>query len=290
MNTQCVTVNAILDRFEQDSLPSRGERTQKDYRRHIKVLRREFGERIASELKPKDFAEFLNVKRGPIQRVRQLAVLSAAFTDAVSRWFLIDQNILRFVKRPKSKPRDRLIEDWEFEGVKALAPLRIKLAMRLALITGQRQGDILSFRWSDIRERLIPDQDNPGKQKLIHELHVYQSKTGKRLGIRIDQKLEALLDECWQLPNGGCAGCEFILPTRKGTRYTSEGFRAGWQRVMRKWMKGGGANLHFHDIRALCATKCKSPEIAMRLLGHTALSMTMRVYRRGVEHVDALDV
>jgi integrase len=45
----------------------------------------------------------------------------------------------------------------------------------------------------------------------------------------------------------------------------------------------------FHDIRALAATRCSTPEVAMRLLGHTTLAMTMRVYRRGVERVKALE-
>jgi len=71
-------------------------------------------------------------------------------------------------------------------------------------------------------------------------------------------------------------------------RYTSEGFRACWQRVMRKWMRRGGENFHFHDIRALCATRCPTPEFAQRLLGHTSIAMTLRVYRRGVERVQAL--
>ena len=53
-------------------------------------------------------------------------------------------------------------------------------------------------------------------------------------------------------------------------------------------MKSGGENFHFHDIRALCATRCATPEIAMRLLGHSTLQMTTRVYRRGVERVQCL--
>ncbi len=77
---------------------------------------------------------------------------------------------------------------------------------------------------------------------------------------------------------------------RTGKPYTSEGYRACWQRCMRKWMRGGGENFHFHDIRALAATRCATPEIAMRLLGHTTLSMTMRVYRRGIERVQALSI
>lgn len=275
--TSVITVNTILDRFVSDSLPSRGLRTQRDYLRHIRVLRREFGQRIADELRPRDFAEFLNVTKGPIQRVRQLAVLSAAFTDAVSRWFVIESNVLRDVKRRKNKPRDRLILDEEFAAVKAIASPRLQLAMMLALLTAQRQGDIIRFRWSDIRDM---------------ELHVYQAKTRKRLAIEVSPELEAVLDQCWLLKGGGHAGSEYVLPTRFGTPYTSEGFRACWQRMMQRVDRRGllTERFTFHDIRALAATKCATPEIAMRLLGHTTLAMTMRVYRRGVERVKALSL
>jgi integrase len=289
---EAVTVAAILDRYEKESLPELAPRTQGDYRRHLEKLRQLFGHRIAEELRPRDFGEFLRNSgraKGRIQKVRQLAVLSAAFTQAVSYWHWgLERNVLRDVKRPKNPPRDRLIQDWEFDGCKALAPIRVKLAMRLALKTGQRQGDILDFKWSDITERLIEDPENPGKTITIMELNVYQSKTGKRLAIQIDADLEAILDECWKLKNGGNAGCRYVLPTRSGLRYTSCGFRACWQRVMRKWMRRGGVNFHFHDVRALCATKCKTPEEAMRLLGHTTIAMTLRVYRRGVERVQCL--
>lgn len=179
------------------------------------------------------------------------------------------------MKRPRSQPRDRLILDEEFEGVKAIAPKRMKLAMMLALLTGQRQGDILRFKWSDIQDM---------------EIHLQQSKTGKRLAIGINVELEKVLDECWQLKGGGADGSEYIIPTRTGAPYTGEGFRATYQRLMRRWVAAGGSRFRYHDLRALAATKCATPEIAMRLLGHTTLAMTMRVYRRGIERVQALNV
>jgi len=268
-----VTVNQILERYERDCLPELAPRTQKDYTRHLAKLRRVFGSAVAAELRPKDFGEFLNVKRGKVQRVKQLAVLSAAFTQAVSFWYCLERNVLRDVKRPKSQPRDRLVTDAEFKAIRSIASLRIQLAMDLAVMTGQRQGDLLSMKWADIRDMAI---------------HIYQTKTGKRLAIEITPDLEAVLDRCWLLPRRS----EYVLSTRKGTRYTGEGFRACWQRMMRKAMRRGvlAERFTFHDLRALAATRCATPEIAMRLLGHSNISMTMRVYRRGVERVKALQL
>lgn len=271
-----VTVAQILSRYQTDCLPERAPRTQSNYQRLIdRLLLPNFGHRVAEELKPRDFGPFLNPPKGKHNRVRALAVLSSAFTNAVSHWYWIESNVLRDVKRIKGKPRDRLVTQEEFDGMRAAAPQRIGLAMMLAVLTGQRQGDILRFKWADLQG---------------DALRVRQSKTGKRLAIEINPDLEAVLDKCWLLKNGGHQGNAYILPTRTGTPYTPEGFRAGWQRAHNKWVARGGHHFHFHDLRALAATRCKTPEEAMRLLGHTTLAMTMRVYRRGEERVSALQL
>jgi integrase len=282
--TAPVTVNTILDRYERDCLDELAPRTARDYRRHIGHLRRRFGSMEASQLEPRPFAEYLNeVKRGKIQRVRTLAVLSAALTIAVRRWFWLRTNVLRDVERPRNEPRNRLILDEEFEACKALAPKRVQLAMQIALLTGQRQGDIIRLKWSDIREATVDG-------RTFSEIHLEQGKTRKRLAIEITPEFESVLDECYQLEGGGHTGCPYIVPTRFGRPYTSEGFRACWQRVRLKWERSGGEPLHFHDIRALAATKCKSLEEAQHLLGHTSSQMTKRVYRRGVERVRPLNL
>lgn len=270
--TTAVTVGAILDRFEAEYIPHElAPRTARDYRRHVAHLKRLFGDRLAEELKPKDFGPFLNIQgRGKTNRVRQLAVLSAAFSEAVSSWYWIERNVLRDVKRPKSKPRDRLVTEEEFAAVKAMAPLRVKLAMDLAVITGQRQGDILAMKWADIKDMSI----------LIH-----QAKTGKRLAIEITPDLEKVLDRCYLLPGGGKDGGEYVITRRCGGRFTSEGFRSRWQSTINRYCRRGGKRFTFHDLRALAATRCPTIEHAMYLLGHSNISMTRRVYRRGIERV-----
>lgn len=293
MNTQqtpstAVTVSQILDRFAVEYIPHElAPRTAKDYLRHVGHLKRIFGDRIAEELKPKDFGPFLNIQgRGKTNRVRQLAVLSAAFSEAVSTWYVLERNVLRDVKRPKSKPRTRLVSEEEFAGVKAIAPLRVRLAMDLAVITGQRQGDILNFKWSDISDLPQPLIDPITKEVLAtQELCVEQSKTGKRLGIAITKDLEAVLDRCYQLPNGGCNGGPYIITRSMGGRFTSEGFRSRWQSTINLYCRRGGIRHTFHDLRALAATRCPTIEAAMQLLGHSNISLTRRIYRRGVERV-----
>jgi integrase len=268
------TIADILDRYQAECLPRLAPRTARDYVRHIRDLKRWYGDRIACELKPKDFAPFLSIpvgKKGIVQRIRQLGVLSAALTQAVSFWYIIPSNVLRDVKRPKTYPRDRLIEDHEFEAVRSSAPLRVGLMMDLAIRLGQRQSDLLNLKWTDIRDGYV---------------HLQQGKTGKRLAIEVTPDLKRILGKCAMLPNRS----EYVVTNKFGTCYTSEGFRACWQRTINAYCKRGGTRFTFHDIRALCATRCATPEEAMKLLGHTNISMTLKVYRRGVEKVSALRV
>lgn len=269
------TVDALLDRYVVEILPTLSERTARDYSRYtLPSLRRRWGPRIADEIKPREFGEYLySSPKGRIQRTRELAPLAHAYSCGKGMWWLCEQNPLAGLKKPKNPPRDRLIEDREFAAVLALAPDTIGLAMLLALYTGQRQGDLLRLKWSDIRDGAI---------------HVQQSKTGKRLAITLHSDVKRVLGRCWLLPRGGRDGGEYVISSGRGTRYSSEGFRAMFTRVQRAYEMGGGTRWRFHDIRALAATRCPTPEDARRLLGHTTIAMTLRVYRRGIETVGAL--
>lgn len=228
---------------------------------------------IADDLRPKDFGPFLDVPKGKIQRNRQLAVLSCAFSEAVGRWYWIERNVLKDVRRNPSQPRSRYVTDAEFEACKAIAPLRVRLAMDLALLTGQRQGDIITMTWAQVQDIGIV---------------VEQAKTGKKLAIEITPALEAVLDKCWMIKGGGNEGSDHVLPTRTGKPYTSEGFRACWQRTINAYVRSGGKRFTFHDLRAKSASDSETIDAAYQRLGHTSMSMTRRAYDRGVRKVKPL--
>lgn len=263
------TVSEILDRFQRDYVPSLSPRTQKDYARHCRDLKRHFGHFPADDLKPRDFREFMDVRRGKIQRNKQLAVLSCAYSEAVGRWYWAERNPCRDVKRHPSKPRDREVTDAEFEAFMATVPFRMRLAMQLSVATGQRQGDILSLRWDQV-------------DKLGLKIRFKQAKTGKRLAVRITPYMRDLLVQCMDMAPDG----PYVIRRRDGDRYTSDGFRAIWQRYQRRWAKAGNDRFTYHDLRARAAAKCKSIEEAMLLLGHQNISMTRRVYDRAERTVD----
>lgn len=267
-----ITVNNILDRYVRDCMDDLAPRTQKDYAKHIGHLRTEFGERVAEELKPRDFESFMEVRKGRLNRNKRMAVLSAAFTKAVQRWYWLERNVCRDVWRHESRPRDRLVLDNEFTSMRWSAPLRVQLMMDLALNTGQRQGDLLTMRWDAMK---------------TGAWHLQQGKTGKRMAINLSLALKRVLGKCMQLPTCGNPRAHVIL-NESGVPYTSDGFRSIWQRAMRSWIRLGNQRFTFHDLRAMCATQCPTIEEASKLLGHSSLAMTRRVYRRGIEYVQPL--
>lgn len=274
LSSQPMTTMAdLLDRYQREIVPTLAPRTQKDYARHLDLLRRTFGHMRPEEIKPRDVGAFLERPKGKIQANRQVAVLSAVFSKAVGRWYMTDKNPCRDVERNPSKRRTRYVTDAEYAALYAIMPPRMQIAMDLALITGQRQGDLLSLRWEKIEDGFVQFK---------------QSKTGKKLAMRISAAFEAVLRRARmlvpQLPR------EYVLRTRKGKPYTGEGFRAIWQRGMRKALRLGivKERFTFHDLRAKNISDTSNIQEAFERAGHTSMAMTRGTYDRGTRKVEPL--
>jgi hypothetical protein len=146
------TLNDLFDRYEREIVPTLEQRTQRDYRQHLVKLRATFGHMAPNDVIPKDIGRFLDgPARGAVLRNRQIATLSAVYTKAVGRWYEADRNPCSHVERNPTKARDRNVTDAEFAAVYKLANPRLQVAMDLALLTGQRQGDLLHMAAGDAR-------------------------------------------------------------------------------------------------------------------------------------------
>ncbi len=76
-----------------------------------------------------------------------------------------------------------------------------------------------------------------------------------------------------------------LICTEAGKPYTSGGFQAIWQRLMKKAVGGStpgviAERFTFHDLRAKSLSDAKSLEEAQKRGGHSDSKMTQRVYRR----------
>lgn len=273
-----LTMNALFDRYERECVPKLSPRTQKDYKAILRRLRDAFGECDPLSIKPRDIGRFLDVDKGKVSANRHISVLSAVFSKAVGRWYVHDdlRNPCIGVERNETKPRTRYISDAEFAALYGIVSPSVKIAMELALMVGQRQGDLLRATWKqiDTNKRLV---------------YFEQAKTGKKLAVRVTPRLEDLLVRSRRLPP--LIPRLYLIRRRDGLPYTSEGFKALWQRWMGRALRRGiiKERFTFHDIRAKCVSDNKSIEAAMQLAGHNNMSMTRRVYDRGVREVDPLE-
>jgi len=269
------TVNDLIDRYRAEEMGHLAPRTAKDYRRNLEILSAKFGHMDASAVKPKDIGQFLDVKRGRIQRGKIISVLSSIYKLAVGKWWLVEANPCSSVLMPKGKPRTRYVTDAEFEAVRSICSPPLQIAMDLALLTGQRQGDLVNMGWDqiDVINRLIM---------------VKQSKTGKALAIRITPAVEAVLVRAKRLPPA--LPRLYIIRTRKGHPFTETGFRTLWQRKIREALAKGliTSRFTFHDIRAKSASDNSDIHKASALLGHQDVRMTVSVYDRSVRVVEPL--
>lgn len=270
------TMNDVFDRYVLECLPKLAPATQRQTLGHLRILRAAFGERVPADIKPRDVGRFLDVPTAKQHRNKIVATLSAVFTLAVGRWFVddCDSNPCFRVERHESHPRTRYITDAEFWAVHAIAIHSVQVAMELALLLGQRQGDIIGLKWSKVDETLIT---------------IAQQKTGKHLGIKLTQAVYEVLAKArqrnpWQLPN------VYVIRTKTGERYTPGGFREAWQLTINRALELGVVKRRytFHDIRAKCASDMRNLAQASKLLGHEEEGMTQRVYIRNMVIVEPL--
>jgi integrase len=133
------------------------------------------------------------------------------------------------------------VTDAEYDAVYKLASERMRIAMDLALLTGQRRGDLLTLT----------------RAKLTDEGIVFnQSKTGAGVLVEWTDELRKITDRAKalkpQVPG------EYLLRKRSGRPYTAWGFSAIWQRLMDKATASGkngeapvlAERFTFHDLRA----------------------------------------
>jgi integrase len=275
-----VIMNELFDLYQAECLPSLQPRSRRDYLGILVILRAAFGHLEASAVKPRHVYEFINVPKGRIHRNRMVTILSTVFIKAMGRWCLDEDltNPCTVVERWPTKPRQRYVTDEEFNGFRTTTCPQVQIAMDLALLIGQRQGDIVGLKWSQVKTENIPRDK--------WHITIDQGKTGKKLAIFISKAVEDVLDRAWLLephwPH------EYVIRTQFGGRYTEDGFRAMWQRYCRAWEDAGNERFHYHDLRAKCISDNKDFDAAYLLSGHIDPKMTRGTYDRSRREVQPL--
>jgi integrase len=141
----------------------------------------------------------------------------------------------------------------------------MRVAIDLAVITGQRRGDLLNLTRGQLQDDGV---------------YFKQSKTGAEITIEWSDDLRSIITRAKalkpQIPG------EYLIRKQNGKPYTGVGFSAIWQRLMKKHVEAGGERFIFHDLRSVSADGAATAEEARDRLGHTNVETTKRHYLRGV--------
>lgn len=280
------TVGDLLERYQQQVVPTKAARTQQANNESIKRLRKVFGKMPIQALKPAHVYQYLDHRRDrPTSANRDVEVLSHAYTRAIE-WGVTEAHPIKSkVISHSERPRDRYVEDWELIEALSVANGVVRAYVGVKLLTGLRRADILSLRVADLKEDGI---------------HVRPRKTAKTTG---KQLIIAWTDALRQAVNEALAArprprvvpiTSWLFCTRSGEPYikrdgSANGFDSLWQRFMNKALQETNLEERFQerDLRAKTASDMPL-ELASALLGHADARITKRVYRRRPDLVKPL--
>ncbi|MDR0673319.1 MAG: tyrosine-type recombinase/integrase [Zoogloeaceae bacterium] len=203
------------------------------------------------------------------ERAKARRVLSVArdlFAEAVTNGYL-DVNPARHVRALPNRVRRRrlALADWvRAQGVlaEAVIPWRRVFAL-LALVTGQRRGDLVKMRFDDIWDG---------------HLHVVQQKTGERIALPLALRLDAVgvslgdvIRDCRAI---GVPG-ETLLRKRAGGPLSGASLTKAWAGAFRTAPCSAPAPCSLAEIRSLAARLYRQEGVdAQTLLGHRRASTT----------------
>ncbi len=268
------SLSDLFDRYAVEILPKKAPRTQRDQFKQLELLRGTFGLLKPHELSPQMVIRYRNARgqKSKTQANQELALLSHICTTAIDPWDVLQSNPCRDVKKFKLPPRDHYVENADFAAMRSAAGDRLKILMDLALITGQREGDLLSLRWEQVEKE---------------GLRFKQGKTGKSLIVEWSADLRKVIARARQIKPQG----ETVVATDEGTQYTTDGFQSLWQRARARAKKAGfERRFPFNDLRAKSASDEDTLAPASERLGHADTKITQRVYRRAPSKVQPLDI
>ncbi|MER8827184.1 tyrosine-type recombinase/integrase [Mesorhizobium sp. M0938] len=253
------TLESLIDRFtgpeskRNHDFLALADTTQTDHLYAFKLIKAKWPKLPAKLTQQKGMkAEIRKWHRSftanPRKADKLLFSLSKVFSYAIADE-IIEKNPCTGIERLYSGSRRESV--WSQAQIKAFragAPAHLLLAFEMALHTGQRQGDLLALSWKDYDG--------------IY-LQFRQSKTDKRLKVRVHSTLKAMLDPMDK------DKLRILLNSRKRP-WTKDGFKTSWGKECGRLKIGA---VTFHDLRGTFITERaregSSVENIAKISGHS---------------------
>lgn len=248
-------LNSILQRFQASTaFTDLAPRTRIDYGKKLRLIERDFGDfPLAALTDKKSRAVFKEWRDRMAASSRRQADYAWVVLARVLSWALEDELVdanpcARGGRLYHGTRAEKIWSDEEEAAFNAVASAELRLALLLAIYTGQRQGDLLTLK------RFAYDGTH---------IRLRQSKGGVRVKVKVHSTPKAELDALQRDAE------DFILLNSHREPWTADGFRSSWAKACRK---AGIVGVTFHDLRGTAVTRlalvgCTEAEIA-DITGH----------------------
>ncbi|MAM87519.1 MAG: integrase [unclassified Hahellaceae] len=257
--------------FKSEKYLALALQTRKDYAKYWPKLKPVFGHVNRNNIKPEHIRRYMDVKgkTSETQANRHHSFLSSVYTWGFQRGY-VTTNPCRGVSKFKEAPREKYIEQAEYDAVYSRAPIAVQVAMEISYLCAARQGDVLRLK----------------KNQLLEEgIFIRQGKTGMKQIKAWTPRLRAAITLAATIETK--TSSMYVIPTRSGTAYTSDGFRSIWhdaREIARKETQLPLA-FTFHDIKAASISDYQGDK--QRFSGHKT-ARQVQIYDRKVPVVDTL--
>lgn len=271
------TIGALVSAYLQSPEFRRlATSTRRDYERSAGVIRAKFETFPVQAIEARGARTVFKAWRDTMSDTPRaadlhMAVLARIFSWAMDREDITRNPLERIGRLSIGTRRDNVWSPDQIEAVLTKARPEIANAALLALLTMQRQGDVLT----------MPTIAWDGERAMIR-----QGKTGARIRVWVSERLKPLFDEA------SASVRQRVLVNSRGENWTSSGFRASWRREMAKI---GIKGVTFHDLRGSGVTYAYALGVEIERIaeisGHSkdqAEAIIRKHYLAGADVVDAI--
>ncbi len=237
----------------------------------LRYLVQAMGSRTISSIKPHEIAQLTRaIQKDHPSTARRVLIEARDVMNEALAYGWISSNPAATIKHDRYRvQRKRLsLSDWQkihTHAVQAMPPWVARMLV-LALVTGQRRGDLQKMRFADVTDGY---------------LYITQQKTGAKLRLPLALRLEVIdtsIGEAVEACRGYARGEEYLLRKSTGQPLTLASLSARFE-----WAREGALGLYdgdglppsLHECRSLSERLYRAQGVDTKtLLGHKRQQMT----------------